>query len=632
MAKSSLNPPEAGVVSTEESPYCQLRPIPIRAVTMLPGFWKARMDVNREHGIPNLYRLLEEQGVLDNLRRISGRKNVERRGAFWTDSDLAKWMEAAAFALQSEPDPKLRKMLDEAIDDLTAIQREDGYINSFFTGESRKLSGRFRNLPMEHELYCAGHLFQAAVAHYRATGDSKFLDAATRYADFLVATFGPGKIEQADGHPEIEMALVELYRTTGAAGASVPIYRDKREYLDLAGFFLEVQKFAERQYIEGHAVRAGYLACGAVDYFAETGDEKTMEALERLWADMTQKKMYITGGVGSRYEGEAFGWPYELPNERAYAETCAAIASIYWNWRMLAIKAESRFADVMERTLYNGFLSGVSLDGWHYFYMNPLACYGDYQRQEWFGCTCCPTNAVRMIASMPGYFYSTSDEGVWVHLYDNSRLHWRLHDGTKLTLDQITDYPWDGQVEITVIPEATAEFALFLRIPSWCESASVSVNHGPPSGVSPGDYLKLERKWRRGDIVHLDLPMPVVLKEADPRVKVDFGMVAIQRGPVVYCLESKDNPDVPIRDAELMVDEDFTAEFKPHLLGGVTVIEGKGVYACPDQDRGALYRPLDGMRLEVQEAELRAIPYYAWANRGPSNMAVWLQSHRWGGS
>jgi len=409
------------------------------------------------------------------------------------------------------------------------------------------------------------------------------------------------------------MALIELYRTT-----------QKREYLDLAGFFLEVQEFAEKQYIEGHAVRALYLACGAADYFAETGDEKTMKALERLWADMTQKKMYITGGVGSRYEGEAFGWPYELPNERAYAETCAAIAGIYWNWRMLAIQAESRFADVMERTLYNGFLSGVSLDGWHYFYMNPLACYGDYQRQEWFGCTCCPTNVVRMLASMPGYFYSTSHEGVWVHLYDNSRLSWHLHDGMKLTLDQITDYPWDGQVEITVIPEATAEFALFLRIPSWCESASVSVNHGPPSGVSPGDYLKLERTWQPGDIVHLDLPMPVVLTEADSRVKEDLGMVAIQRGPVVYCLESKDNPDVPIRDAELMIDEDFTAEFKPHLLGGVTVIEGQGVYACPDQDRGALYRPLDGIRLEVRETDLHAIPYYSWANRGPSNMTVWI--------
>ena len=619
MAKSSLNPPEAGVVSTEKSPYCQLRPVPISAVTMLPGFWKSRMDANREHGIPNLYRLLEEQGVLDNVRRISGRKKVERRGMFWTDSDLAKWMEAAAFSLQSEPDPKLRKMLDEAIDDLTAIQREDGYIHSFFTGELA--DQRFRNLPVEHELYCAGHLFQAAIANYRATGDSKFLDAATRYADFLVATFGPGKIEQADGHPEIEMALIELYRTT-----------QKREYFDLAGFFLEVQEFAERQYIEGHAVRALYLTSGAADYFAETGDEKTMEALERLWADVTLKKMYITGGVGSRYQGEAFGWPYELPNERAYAETCAAIASIYWNWRMLAIKAESRFADVMERTLYNGFLSGVSLDGWHYFYMNPLACYGDYQRQEWFGCTCCPTNVVRMLAAMPGYFYSTSHEGVWVHLYDNSRLSWHLHDGTKLTLEQKTDYPWDGQVEITVIPEATAEFALFLRIPSWCEGASVSVNDDAPSGVLPGDYLKLERAWQPGDIVHLDLPMPVVLTEADSRVKEDLGMVAIQRGPVVYCLESKDNPDVPIRDAELMIDEDFTAEFKPHLLGGVTVIEGKGVYACPDQDRGPLYRPLDGIRLEVRETDLHAIPYYSWANRGPSNMAVWLQSHRWGGS
>ena len=611
MGTPSLGPPEAGVVSTEKSPYCQLRPVPIRAVEMLPGFWKARMDANREHGIPNLYRLLEEHGVLDNLRRISGRKQVERRGPFWTDSDLAKWMEAAAFTLQSAPDPKIEKMLEDAVDDLIAIQHDDGYIHSFFTGELA--DQRFRNLHTEHELYCAGHLFQAAIAHYRATGDSKFLDGATRYADFLVASFGPGKIEQADGHPEIEMALIELYRTTG-----------RREYLDLAGYFLQVQKFAEKETLEGHAVRAGYLASGAADYFAEAGDEKIMEALERLWADMTQWKMYITGGIGSRYVGETFGWPYELPNERAYAETCAAIASIYWNWRMLAISGESRFADLMERTLYNGFLSGVSLDGAHYFYMNPLACYGDYQRQEWFGCTCCPTNAVRMIAAMPGYFYSTSDEGVWVHLYDNSRLCWHLLDGTKFTLVQKTDYPWDGRVEITLCPEKSADFALSLRIPASCEGASVSINDDAPNGVLPGDYLKLERTWQPGDVVHLDLPMPVMLQEADPRVKEDFGQTAIQRGPLIYCLESMDNPDVPIRDAELTVDEHFTAEFKPHLLGGVTVIEGQGIYVCPDQDRGPLYRPLDGVRLEVREAELKAIPYFAWANRGPSNMTIWV--------
>ncbi|MDI6828796.1 MAG: glycoside hydrolase family 127 protein, partial [Armatimonadota bacterium] len=528
---------EASVVETSKSLYAKLHPVPIRSVKMKDGFWKKRMDANREKGIPELYRLLEEHGVLDNLRRISGRKDIARRGAVWTDSDLAKWMEAVSFALQSEDEPKLRKLLDSAIDDLVAIQSPDGYINSFFAGDLA--NQRFRNLAKEHELYCAGHIFQAAIAHYRATGERKFLEAASKYADYLTKVFGAGKIEQADGHPEIEMALVELYRTTG-----------EKKYLELAGFFLSIQRYSEKETIEGHAVRACYLAAGAADYYAETGEEKIMHALERVWEDMVNHKMYITGGIGARSAGEAFGEPYELPNEQAYAETCAAVASIYWNWRMLAIKGEARFADVMERTLYNGFLSGVSLDGWHYFYTNPLACYKEYQRVPWFDCTCCPTNVVRMIASIPGYFYSTSEEGVWVHLYDNSRLNWRLESGCKFTLEQETNYPWSRNVDITISPEKETEFTLFLRIPGWCCAASVAVNDEAMRGAVPGEYLQIERKWAPGDCVHLELPVDISLQEADPRVREDLGCVAVQRGPVVYCIESVDNPDVPVRDVE----------------------------------------------------------------------------------
>lgn len=604
------SPRDAGVVSTANSPFANLKPVPIRAVEMRPGFWKSRMDANRHRSVPKLFDLLEEHGVLDNLRRISGRKSVERRGKFWTDSDLAKWMEAAAFVLQSEDDPRVAEMLDSAIDDLVAIQRADGYIHSFFTGELA--DQRFRNLAHEHELYCAGHLFQAAIAHYRATGDSKFLDAAVRYADFLTTVFGPGKIEIADGHPEIEMALVELYRTTGNA-----------KYLDLAGFFLGVQGFAEKESIEGHAVRAGYLACGGADYFAETGDERIKGALERLWSDMVEAKMYVTGGVGSRYEGESFGRPYELPNERAYTETCAAIASAMWSWRMLAMQGECRFADVMERALYNGFLSGVSIEGGEYFYMNPLACYWDYQRQPWFGCTCCPTNVVRMVASVPGYIYGTSDEGIWVHLYENSKLDWRLENGVRFTLEQTTKYPWAGDVEIVISPEKPCEFALFLRIPGWCGRASVKVGDEAFGGAVPGEYLKIERLWQKGDVVRLEMEMPVTLMEADPRVREDAGSVAVQRGPIVYCMESTDNHGVPIRDAELMIGEELTADFEPHLLGGVTVVRARGVYAKEDEARGPLYRSAGSIRLDVQETDLRLIPYFTWANRGPSHMKVW---------
>ena len=583
----------------------------MRAVKMLPGFWQPRMEANREHGIPVLLHLLEEHGVVDNFRRISGRKEVERKGPYFTDSDLYKWMEAAALVLQSEDDPKIAKMLDRVIDDVVAAQCDDGYLNTFFTGELA--DQRFRDLPREHELYCAGHLFQAAVAHFRATGGTKLLDAAIRYADYLTTAFGPGKIELADGHPEVEMALVELYRTTG-----------ERKYLDLAGYFLSVQKFPEKHEIEGHAVRAGYLCSGAADYFAETGDRPTMEALERLWTDVADRKMYVTGGIGSRYAGEAFGGPYELPNERAYAETCAAISSIFWNWRMLAIKGEARFADAMERTLYNGFLSGVSLDGTHYFYMNPLACFREYQRQPWFRTTCCPTNVDRMIASLPGYLYSTSDEGIWVHLYDNSKLDWHLSGGVKFSLEQKTRYPWEGSVETAISPEAPAEFALFLRIPGWCESASVSVNGEAARGAPPGDYLKLDRRWLPGDVVHLEMPMPISLQESDPRVRENLGSVAVQRGPVVYCLESVDNPDVPIRDVELLLEEELSAKFKPHMLGGITEIAGKGIHPLPDQERGPLYRGSGSVKLEIKRTDVVAIPYYAWANRGPSHMTVWV--------
>lgn len=602
---------EAGVISTGKSPYAKLHPIPVRAVTMLPGFWQPRIEANRQNGIPELFRLLEEHGGIHNFMLASGRKTGEKRGPYFRDSDVYKWMEAAAWVLHSTDDPWVKAALERTIDEVAAAQCKDGYLNTFFTGELA--NQRFRNLAREHELYCAGHLFQAGVAHYRATGSMSLLDPVLRYADFLTREFGPGKIEEADGHPEVELALVELYRTTG-----------ERKYLDLAGFFLSVQKFSERRAIEGHAVRAGYLCSGAADYYLETGDKVTRATLERLWADLTEGKMYITGGIGARYAGEAFGAPYELPNEMAYAETCAAISNIFWNWRMLIVNGEARFADVMERTLYNGFLSGVSLDGALYFYVNPLACFREHQRLPWYGCTCCPTNVVRMLSSLPGYFYSTSAEGVWVHLYDNSRLDWHLDDGRKLALEQKTRYPWDGKVDITVSPESPAEFAIFLRIPGWCEKASVTVNGEQAKEAQPGSYLKLARTWKAGDIIKLQMPMPVSPQECEPRVRENLGSVAIQRGPVVYCLESVDNPDAPIRDAALDVGAGFTEEFKRDLLGGVTVIRAKASYPTSGADRGPLYRSLGSVRPATKKADLTAIPYYAWANRGPSHMTVWI--------
>ncbi len=606
---------DQGLIYTAASPYNKITPVPIGAVTMGEGFWKTRIEANRTKGIPALLAQLEEHGTVDNFRRMTGRKDVDRQGPFFTDSDLYKWMEGAALVLASTPDAKVKQALDGVIDDVVAAQRPDGYLNTFFEGALD--NERFRNLGHEHELYCAGHLFQAAVAHYRATGETKLLDCATRFADYLVKNFGPGKIEQADGHPEIEMALVELYRTTG-----------KREYLNLAGFFISLQNFHARQKIGGHAVREAYISAGAADYYAETGDAKLRKALDIVWKDVASSKVYITGGLGSRHAGEAVGDPFELPNERAYAETCAAIANGMWNFRMLGLDGAARYGDMLERALYNGFLSGVSQDTTHWFYVNPLACWGTYQREPWFGCTCCPTNVVRTLAAIPGYLYGTSKDGVWIHLYDNSNMDWHLQDGKKLSIEQKTRYPWDGRIRIAVNPESESDFELHLRIPEWCGKASVEVNGSECKGVKAGEYFEIKRAWKPGDVVELHLKMPVELMEADQRVADDRGQVAIQRGPLVYCLESVDNPDAPLRDLRISEKAGFKSEFKPELVGGVVTIATEAE-ARSGSKRNSLYHPLSGDKDgKTRDYKVTAIPYFAWANRGPSEMEVWIPLSR----
>jgi hypothetical protein len=589
---------------------------------MREGFWKTKMDLNHERGLPVLLKHMEEHGVVDNFRLVSGRKkNVERKGPWFVDSDLFKWIEGAAWDLASHDDPKARAEMDRMVDEAIAAQRPDGYLDTFFHGEIA--DQRFRNLPLEHELYCAGHMFQAAIAHYRVTGSDKFLNAATRYADYLVSVFGHGKREEADGHPEVEMALIELYRTTG-----------KKDYLDLAGYFLSFFGFAGSTEIEkmdaggkmplmNHAVRALYLSSGGADYFAETGDKAYGDTARRLWDDLTSTKMYVTGGVGSRYQGEAIGEPYELPNERAYTETCAAIASAMFSFRMLQLSGESRYADEMERALYNGVISGVGLDGKSYYYVNPLACFGDYQRQEWHACTCCPGNMVRTLASIPGYMYSVSDEGVWVHLYDNSKVEYALADGTPFTLDVKTDYPWDGNVDIKVGLREPTEFTLHLRVPQWCESPAVAINGQEVQADEPARAaIRITRKWKNGDSVHANFGMPVTLIEADPRVREDLCSVAVQRGPLVYCAETTDNPGVSIRDLELASDDFETA--RSDTLGGAVTIKGKGLAPDPSAGRGPLYRPRGSGPANLRETPVKLIPYYAWANRGAAHMAVWL--------
>ena len=626
---------QQGVIHNAASPHALLHSVPVRAVRLGRGFWSARIEANRIRSLPSLLTLLEEHGVVDNFRRISGRTQVPRRGPLYTDSDLFKWMEAAAFVLQSGDAPEIRASLDKMIDEVAAAQDKNGYLNTYYSLE--RAGERFTNFQHGHELYCLGHLIQAGIAYYRATGEKRLLDVGSRYADHAIAVLGPGKKPAFTGHPELEMALVELYRTTG-----------ERRYLEFADYLLNAERpelnlnerdaayafsgipFAKRTKFEGHSVRAMYAASGAADFFAESGNAAVRETLERLWTDLLTRKMYITGGIGSRSSGEAIGEPYELPNEQAYTETCAAIGNTMWNWRMLSITRDARFADVAERALYNGVLSGVSLSGDLYFYRNPLSSLGRTERRPWYSTTCCPPNIQRTLASLPGCFYSTSARGLYVHLYHNSQLDWHLEDGRRLRVAQQTDYPWTNVVDLVVSPESASRFSLFLRIPGWCGKARVSINgKAEQKPAASGTYVEIERDWRPGDHVRLELEMPVALIEANPRVREDFGRLAVMRGPLVYCLEGADLGRISPFDVSLLVgkpaDDSFSTEFRPDLLGGVTVIRAQAMAAATSSVALPLYRMFGRQESSGgPQIEITLIPYYAWANRAPSEMEVWL--------
>ncbi|MEM1990481.1 MAG: glycoside hydrolase family 127 protein [Candidatus Bathyarchaeia archaeon] len=615
------------IVDTTRSQYAKLRPVPIERVHLEDDFWAPRLKLIQEETIPSQYRLIEETGRLFNFRRASGKEAGGFRGIFFNDSDVYKWIEAAAFSYAYNPDQKIIDVARNVISEVIAAQDEDGYLNTYFTFERK--ADRWKNLRDMHELYCAGHLIQAAVAFYRATGDKTLLNAACRFADHIASVFGPGRRVGVCGHPEIEMALVELYRTT-----------NRREYLDLACFFIDNRgrgviggspyhidhkPFRELDEVVGHAVRALYLNCGATDVYAEVGDEKLFDALMRLWHNVTERKMYVTGGVGSRHEGEAFGEDYELPNARAYAETCAAIANFMWNWRMLLVTGEGAFADIMELTLYNGILSGVSLDGKHYFYVNPLADRGGHRRQEWFECACCPPNIARLIASLPGYFYSTSENGVWIHLYAKSTAHIKLNE-TEITLIQDANYPWDGEINIAISPEEASEFSLHVRIPGWCKEALARVNGEKIEKTIKHGYLEIRRLWRDGDKVRLSLAMPIERIVSHPHVMENTDRVALRRGPIVYCLEGVDNPGFDVWDMVLPDSAKLDAEYTPNMLGGVVVVSGEALALDADAFGKKLYAPKADVKYEKCKVRFTAIPYYAWANREPSPMTVWIRS------
>ena len=617
-----------GILHLDHSPYAKLRSVPVRAVTMGEGFWSPRMRVNLERSIPSLLELLEQHGVVDNFRRLSGRSSAPRRGPLYTDSDLYKWMEAVAFVLQSGDRPELRAQLDRLIDEVVAAQEPSGYLNTYYVEDRARL--RFSEMQRGHELYCLGHMLQAAIAYYRAAGNTRLLDAGVKFVNYLAGNFGPTKRPLLTGHPEFELAVIELYRIT----------RDKR-HLDLAHYLLSgVERerlklrdsdvrymfsgkpFTERAQLEGHAVRAMYAASGATDYYLETGDPAYRKTLDLLWRDMLSSKMYITGSVGSRAAGEAFGEPYELPNAQAYTESCAAIGNLFWNWRLLAATADARHADLIERALYNGVNSGMSLDGTLYCYRNPLELGLEKIRNPWYDTTCCPPNLQRILASLPGYLYSTSPDGVYVHLYHSSTMDWN-----GLRLEQKTKYPWEGAVEISLTPGQPHQFTVFLRIPAFSSAAKVTVNGKPWQGrIRAGEYLALRRAWRPGDRILLTLDVRPRLTVANPRLKENTGRVAVEMGPLLYCIEQTDQQGVPsLHDAALLPEGGFRAVMRPDLLGGLVLLQRKGVVYDTPLSQEPLYQILGQSRPRTtRPVTLNLIPYYAFANRGPTEMQVWL--------
>lgn len=624
----------APVVDTRRSAHARLKPISLSQISLRDRFWRPRRDINRRSTLPSQAAHIEATGRLANFRRAAGTQDGEFEGLFFNDSDVHKWLEALASTLAEDhnDDGELRVLLDGAARDIVSAQEDDGFLMSYFSLHREGLHpDHWAGLDSYHQLYCMGHFLQAAIAHWRATDSEIMLGAARRVGDCLDATFGEGKKRQVDGHPEIEMALVELFRATG----------DER-FLDLAGFFVDVRghgtiggnvhsqdnrPLRERNRLEGHAVCALYLNVGATDVALETGEPALWSALEAQWDNFIKRQMFVTGGAGSRWAGESFGSDFQLPNERAYAETCAAIALVMWAWRMGQKSGDARFFDVLERTLYNGILSGLSLGGDEYFYQNPLANDGTHRRQKWFGCACCPPNIARLLAQMPGYFYSVCDEGIWAHLFAQNEARLSLLDGREVVIEQHTDYPWQGEVRLQFkeVPPNGGAWTFRVRVPDWARGATLFVN-GEEVAAPPGTYAAVSREWQSGDEVRLVLPMTVEKIAAHRHVLENTGRVALRYGPLVYCLEGCDNPDLDLRDVEISPDAQIEAHFQSELLGGVVTLHTRG--ECLSGTDSELLCPLDEVRpVSRRQVSLMAVPYFAWANRAPGQMQIWLRCH-----
>ena len=602
--------------------HAKLVPVKFTDVKIADAFWAPKLEVNRTKSIPHNLEQCEKTGRLNNFAHIAGEAKEPFRGHIFHDSDVVKVLEGVAHSLATHPDKVLEARLEQVIGWMAKGQQPDGYLNSWFI--TKGLDKRWTDMHGAHELYCAGHMIEAAVAHYEATGRKTFLDVACKYADHIDSVFGPGKRHEIDGHPESELALIKLWRATG-----------EERYLKLAQFIVEEHGQAkthklygtfcqdhkpirEQDEAVGHCVRAMYFYSGVTDLAMITGDQGYIAALEKLWQDIVTRKMYITGSIGVQHHGEGFAKPYLLPNYDAYCETCAAIGMVFWNHRMMLLKGEGRFADIVERNLYNGLMSAVSLDGMKCFYVNPLASKGNQHRSPWHGCSCCPTNMVRFLPALGQYIYAASAAGdaIYVAQYVAGSGVVALKDG-KVKLTQKTRYPWDGGVQIAVEPQGVADFAVCVRIPGWCEGATVKLNGQAIEAKPDKGFLAIRRTWKAGDVVELDLPMPIRQVASDPNVQENVGRLAIQRGPVVYCLEGCDHP-TSVSQIAIPKGAKLEAKIEPDLLGGVVVIRGQGM-------RQGFELKDDGSITQASGAvDITAAPYFAWDNREPGEMAVWV--------
>ena len=646
---SQRKPEPATLPSVAQPRDYPVKPVPFTSVHFNDVFWAPRLEINRKVTIPFAFKKDEETKRIFNFERAAAAlrgetlKDKTPPGYPFDDTDVYKVIEGAAYALNVQPDPELEAYVDGLIAKIGAAQEADGYLYTTRTIDPEhphRWAGTKRwelEKVDSHELYDLGHLYEAAVAYYQATGKRTLLDIALKSANLLDQTFGPGKQSIWPGHQITEMGLAKLYRATG----------DPR-YLNLAKFLLDARgpdgsrgsgrkynqshaKVVDQTAAVGHAVRATYMYSGMADVAALTGDLSYVNAIDKIWDDVADKKLYITGGIGATGSGEAFGGPYELPNMSAYNETCAAVGNDFWNQRLFLLHADAKYIDVMERTLYNGLISGVSLDGKSFFYPNPLESAGQHKRSPWFGVACCPGNITRFLPSVPGYVYAQQGDTLYVNLFVGSTAEIKLDNGRQVKMLQETRYPWDGDVRMTVSPDRNSDLTIKVRIPGWArneavpsnlyrfgdsvsEQVALKVNGAPiPINVEKG-YVSIRRKWKRGDLIELNLPMPVRRIMANELVQADRGRIALQRGPIVYAAEWPDNPDGRVRNLVLPDGAKLTAEFRPALLSGVEVVKAKAISLAYDA-QGQITR---------KEQDFTTIPYYAWANRGAGEMIVWI--------